>query len=77
VLSDLRRPEQFDKMGKFTDPDELDPHVFISADAQEHVDYLQRFIDLGFSKLILHNVNIRQETFIDFYGDKVLPKLRK
>jgi len=48
----------------------------MAADLDEHVAYLQHFIDLGFSEIYIHNVNRTQEAFIDAYGKKVIPALK-
>lgn len=75
VMTELRTPQQFDATGKFVKPDELDPYVRISADPQQHVEWLQRDIELGFNELVLHNVNPEQEQFIKDFGEEVLPAL--
>lgn len=75
VMSELRTPQQFDAAGKFVKPDELDPYVRISADPQQHIEWLQKDIELGFDELILHNVNQEQEQFIEDFSETVLPTL--
>jgi coenzyme F420-dependent glucose-6-phosphate dehydrogenase len=77
LMTELRSPAQFDAAGQFVKPEELDGFIRISADPQQHIDWLQADFDLGFSQLILHNVNRQQEQFIDVFGDKVLPVLLK
>ena len=42
----------------------------------EHVAYLQHFIDLGFGEIYVHNVGREQEDFIRVYGERVIPNLR-
>lgn len=75
LLTELRTPEQFDAAGEFVKPDELDNGIRISADPQQHIDWLVKDIELGFSELLLHNVNREQEQFIEVFGEKVLPAL--
>ncbi|MGF7217641.1 putative non-F420 flavinoid oxidoreductase [Spirosoma lacussanchae] len=75
VLTDLRRPEQFDQLGELVNLSEVDKLVRISADPRQHIDWLQEDIDLGFEQLFLHNVNRDQEVFIDDFGQFVLPAL--
>jgi hypothetical protein len=50
--------------------------VNISSDLQVHTDFIKSYIDLGFDTIILHNVNRDQETFIEDFGEKVLPQFR-
>lgn len=75
VLGDLWQVEQFDELGKFVQPEELKDMVRISADVQKHIDWISQDQELGFDRIILHNVNREQERFIKDFGEKVLPKL--
>ncbi|NEQ19206.1 MAG: LLM class flavin-dependent oxidoreductase, partial [Microcoleus sp. SIO2G3] len=77
VMTQLRTPQQFDAAGMFVQPNELYKHVRISPDQQQHIEWLQKDIELGFDELILHNVNREQQQFIEVFGDKVLPILTK
>lgn len=75
LMTELRTPQQFDAAGSFVQPKELDPYVRISADQEQHIEWLQEYIELGFDELILHNVNREQQQFIEVFGEKVLPVL--
>lgn len=77
VMTELRTPEQFDAAGEFVTPNELNEHVRISADPQQHIEWLQKDLELGFDELLLHNVNREQEQFIEVFGEKVVPALLK
>jgi coenzyme F420-dependent glucose-6-phosphate dehydrogenase len=75
LLTDLRRPEQFEAAAAFVNPGELDNFVRISAEPGRHVDWLEQDLALGFERLFLHNVNLDQENFILDFGRHVLPAL--
>jgi coenzyme F420-dependent glucose-6-phosphate dehydrogenase len=75
MLTDLRRPEQFDMAGDLVNLAEVDNMVRISADLNQHIDWLQNDIELGFEQLLLHNVNLEHEPFIQDFGERVLPAL--
>jgi hypothetical protein len=51
--------------------------VLISSSLDQHVEWLGRFIELGFEELQLHQVDRNQRGFIDAFGEKVLPQLRR
>jgi coenzyme F420-dependent glucose-6-phosphate dehydrogenase len=74
--ADIRNPEDFEAMAKLVRPENFKNRVLMSADLDEHVAYIQRFIDLGFQEIHVHNVNRHQEAFIEAYGKHVLPKLK-
>ncbi|PIG91502.1 TIGR03885 family FMN-dependent LLM class oxidoreductase [Gloeocapsopsis sp. IPPAS B-1203] len=75
VLADLRSPQQFDAIADFVKPKDMYQYVRISPDLQQHIEWLQKDIELGFEVITLHNVNREQQAFIDVFGEKVLPVL--
>ncbi|URD51300.1 TIGR03885 family FMN-dependent LLM class oxidoreductase [Chroococcidiopsis sp. CCNUC1] len=76
LMTELRSPQQFDAAGEFVKPEEMNEHVRISADPQQHIEWLQQDVELGFDELLLHNVNREQQQFIQVFGEKVLPVLQ-
>lgn len=76
VLAELKTPAQFDMVGEFVQPEELEPYVRISADPQQHVDWIQQDLEMGFEEVILHNVNCQQQLFIEAFGEHVIPALK-
>jgi len=77
VLGDLWQVEQFDELGKFVQPEELKGMVRISSDVQQHIDWIAKDMELGFERVILHNVNREQELFINDFGEKILPQFNR
>ncbi len=75
LLADLRSPKQFDAAAEFVKPEDMYKYVRISARPEQHIEWLQKYIELGFSELYLHNVNREQQAFIEVFGEKVLPAL--
>jgi coenzyme F420-dependent glucose-6-phosphate dehydrogenase len=75
VLTTLRLPSDFDAAAAFVKPEDVKGPVRVSADPAQHVEWLQQDLDLGFSQIYLHNVHRDQETFIQDFGEKVLPAL--
>lgn len=76
ILDDLWQVKQFDAAAQFIRPEDLKSMVHISSDLQQHRDWIQQYVDLGFERIILHNVNREQERFIRDFGDKVLPHVK-
>ena len=49
----------------------------VSADPDEHVEAVQRYVDLGFTHLVFHAPGPDQRRFLELYGEQVLPRLRQ
>ena len=76
VSQELRTPRQFEDAARHLAVDDVCRAVRVSADLQQHVDWLAADLELGFARLYLHNVNRQQEAFVDAFGETVLPALR-
>ncbi|HEX2080509.1 MAG TPA: TIGR03885 family FMN-dependent LLM class oxidoreductase [Longimicrobium sp.] len=76
VLSDLRLPSQFDAIGQGVRPDEVKEKMRVSADVEQHLDWLAGDVEMGFEEINLHCVHRgEQERFIDVFGERVIPRL--
>jgi G6PDH family F420-dependent oxidoreductase len=73
---DIRNPEDFENMAKLVRIEHFDNRMLISADLDEHAAQIQKFVDMGFDEIYLHNVGRDQAAFISAFGEKVLPALR-
>jgi len=73
---DIKNPEDFAAMAKLVRPEDFKNRVLISADLEEHLAHIQRYVDFGFDEIHLHNVGRNQAEFIEVFGREVLPKLK-
>ena len=73
--ADIRSPHDFAEMAKLVRPEDFEGRMVISSDPDEHRAYIQRFVDLGFDRVYLHNVGRDQAEWIEVFGRDVLPKL--
>ncbi len=73
--ADIRSPLDFEQMAKLVRPEDFDGRMVISADPDIHRAAIQRFVDLGFDRVYLHNVGRNQAEWIEVFGRDVLPKL--
>ena len=73
---DIKNPEDFAAMAKLVHPDDFTDRVLISSDVTKHAEHIQRFVDMGFDEVHLHNVGRNQAEFIEVFGREVLPNLR-
>ena len=73
--SDIRSPFAFEQLAKMVRPEDFEGRMIISADPDDHRKHIQRFVDVGFDRIYLHNVGRNQKQWIDVFGASVLPKL--
>lgn len=74
---DIRSPFELEQMAKLVRAEDFEGRMIISADPDEHRAYIQRFCDLGFDRVYLHNVGRNQREWIEVFGRDVLPKLHR
>lgn len=75
MQSDLRSPGHYESAALHVKPEDVKQHVNISPDPEQHIEWISRYAELGFSDIDLHNVNVRQEQFLEEFGARVLPKI--
>jgi len=75
-LADLSTPAEFDRKSANVKPEQLVDRLRISARIEDHVEWLQADIAIGFAGIYLNYVGHHPEKFIDRYGESVLPQLR-
>ncbi|QWT22761.1 TIGR03557 family F420-dependent LLM class oxidoreductase [Subtercola sp. PAMC28395] len=74
--ADIRSPFEFEQMAKLVRPEDFEGRMVISSDPDVHRAHIQRFVDLGFDRIYLHNVGRNQAEWIEVFGRDVLPKLK-
>jgi G6PDH family F420-dependent oxidoreductase len=73
---DIRNPEDFANMAKLVRIENYANRMLISADLDEHAGALQKYVDMGFDAVYVHNVGRNQAEFIRAFGERVLPQLK-
>lgn len=74
LLSEIKTADQFDDLGEKVRKEDLKDYVIVGNKAETFIEKIKAFGELGFEKIIIHNVNENQEAFIDFFGKEVLPE---
>jgi coenzyme F420-dependent glucose-6-phosphate dehydrogenase len=75
--SDIRSPFELEQMAKLVRPEDFAGRLVVDSDPDVHRANIQRFVDLGFDRIYLHNVGRNQREWIDVFGRDVLPKLTR
>lgn len=73
--ADIRSPWDFEQIARLVRPEDFAGRMVVSADPDVHRAEIQRYVDLGFDRVYLHNVGRNQREWIDVFGEQVLPKL--
>jgi coenzyme F420-dependent glucose-6-phosphate dehydrogenase len=73
---DIRSPHDLEQMAKLVRPEDFAGRMLISSDPERHRAEIQKFLDMGFHQVYLHNVGRNQAEWIDVFGRDVLPKLQ-
>ena len=76
-LADLPTPEAFDAATRSISPQEVKKLLRVSADVQYHLAWLRELTELRFNGIYLHQVARDMDRFIDTFGTKILPELRR
>lgn len=75
--ADIRSPFEFEQIAKLVRPEDFEGRMVISADPDVHRANIQKYVDLGFDRIYLHNVGRNQREWIETFGRDVLPKLTR
>jgi len=75
--ADIRSPFDFEQMAKLVRPEDFEGRMVISSDPDVHRAAIQKFCDLGFDRVYLHNVGRNQAEWIEVFGREVVPKLHR
>jgi coenzyme F420-dependent glucose-6-phosphate dehydrogenase len=74
---DIRSPLDFEQMAKMVRTDDFQGRMLMTADCEVHRKEIQKFVDMGFDQIYLHNVGRNQLEWIEAFGRDVLPKLTR
>ena len=75
--SDIRSPYELEQVAKMVRPEDFEGRLLIDSDPDVHRAHIQRFVDLGFDRIYLHNVGRNQRDWIDVFSRDVLPQLHR
>jgi coenzyme F420-dependent glucose-6-phosphate dehydrogenase len=73
--ADIRSPGDFEQMAKLVRPEDFEGRMLMSADPERHREEIQKFLNMGFDQIYLHNVGRNQVEWLEVFGREVLPKL--
>jgi coenzyme F420-dependent glucose-6-phosphate dehydrogenase len=69
-------PKMSQENGEVVGPDTIKKTACVSANAEDHIKFVQQYIDLGFDHPIFHSAHPNQRDMIERFGRDVLPQLK-
>lgn len=76
-VNKIYTPEMSAQNGKVVGPDVIRNHACISENPEDHIHFVKKYMDLGFTHIYLHWAASDQISFLKAYGKDVLPALNK
>ncbi|UJH92918.1 TIGR03885 family FMN-dependent LLM class oxidoreductase [Antarcticibacterium sp. 1MA-6-2] len=76
LLADIDTADKFDDLGEKVRKEDLKDYVIISDKAEAFIEKIQQYHEMGFERIIIHNVNKEQEEFIEFFSKNVLARFK-
>jgi coenzyme F420-dependent glucose-6-phosphate dehydrogenase len=73
---DVDDPLEMERLASVLSAEQAASRWIVSHDADEHVQRIADYIEMGFSHLIFHAPGEDQERFMRLYAEQVLPRLR-
>ena len=73
----IHTPKMSEMNGTVVGKDSLMERMCVSGDINDHINYAQQFIDMGFTHLYFHCAGPDQKEFLINYGRDVLPGIRE
>ena len=74
---DLALVEHFDLAARYVRPQDVAERVIVSSDPGRHLARLVELAEIGFDGVWIHHVGADQRSFIDVFGEHVVPALRQ
>ncbi|MDW5552087.1 TIGR03557 family F420-dependent LLM class oxidoreductase [Methanosarcina sp.] len=76
-LNKIYTPEMSAQNGKVVGTDIVQKNACFSENPEDHINFINKYIDLGFTHIYLHSAASDQIAFLKAYGKDILPALKE
>lgn len=76
-LNKIYTPEMSAENGKVVGPDTIRKQACMSENPEDHINFIKKYIDAGYTHLYFHSVASDQVAFLEAYGKDILPALKE
>jgi coenzyme F420-dependent glucose-6-phosphate dehydrogenase len=73
---ELPLPRHFEQAAENVSESDLVDRIACGPDPERHLEFINKYVDVGYTHVWVHQVGPDQEGFFEFYEDQILPKLR-
>jgi coenzyme F420-dependent glucose-6-phosphate dehydrogenase len=77
LMTDLKLPGHFEEVLASVPPEKIVEGMPLGPEVSRHLDGIEKFVDAGFDHVYVHQVGPRQQEFIEFYSQEVLPRFNR
>jgi len=74
---DISDPREIEAHGKLVRDEAIAERWIVATTAEEHIERIEGYIKAGFNHLYFVSSSPNEANFVEFYGKKVLHKLRE
>jgi coenzyme F420-dependent glucose-6-phosphate dehydrogenase len=74
LSQELPTPAHFEQAAKTVREEDIAESVICGNDPKKHLEAIQKYIDLGFDYVYVHQIGPDQEGFFNFYQQQILPE---
>jgi coenzyme F420-dependent glucose-6-phosphate dehydrogenase len=73
----LPAPAHFEQAAETVREDDVAEKVVCGSDPDRHAEQVEKFLQAGYDHVYVHQIGPRQEEFIRFWSEQVLPRVRQ
>jgi len=71
----LATPALIEQAASLVAQEDVAKDIVCGPDPEKHLQKIQKFIDMGYDHIYIHQIGPHQEEFFQFYEKNILPKL--
>ncbi len=75
LSQELALPKHFEQAATLVTEEVATEHTPCGPDPEAHVEALRKAAEMGFDRVVIHQIGPKQEGFLRFYQEQVLPEL--
>jgi G6PDH family F420-dependent oxidoreductase len=75
LATDLKAPKDYEAVAKSLTADQVTKDLALGPDPARHLDAIKQYLDIGVTRIFIHQIGPQQRQAIDFYQQQVMPRV--